>query len=220
MFTTVNIDVTVSVAMSLVYSWLLWKLPLIVYSYNLIEKREEGKGIKYGTYIGLIIILLAVDILLTVFVLPVYNEYIFYGIYVILTLLVAIINNSGLNRTKEAACNTLIPLMQIAFLYVSYCLFLPTLYNIYYSNLSAMSAIFLLIYGYPVIDLLLYALTLYLGTKVDSSVRIFYASLHFLMIGYGVGMILIVGYTEVEFYYLLGYFIFKNIFVNWIMRNW
>jgi hypothetical protein len=33
-------------------------------------------------------------------------------------------------------------------------------------------------------------------------------------------MILIVGYTEVEFYYLIGYFIFKNIFVNWIMRNW
>jgi hypothetical protein len=83
-----------------------------------------------------------------------------------------------------------------------------------------MSAIFLVIYGYPFVDLLLYAFTLFLGTKVENSVKNFFASIHFLLIGYAVGMILIIGYTEVEFYYLIGYFIFKNIFVNWIMRNW
>lgn len=165
-------------------------------------------------------ILLAIDILLTVYVLAVYNEYIYYGIYVILTLIIAIINNAGLNRTKEALCNALIPLMLIAFLYVCYSLFLPTLYNVYLNNLSSMSSIFLVVYAYPFFDLLFYGLTLFLGTKVELSVKSFFANIHFLMIGYGVGMILIIGYTEVEFYYLIGYFIFKNIFVNWIVRNW
>ena len=44
--------------------------------------------------------------------------------------------------------------------------------------------------------------------------------IHFLMVGYGAGMILLVGYTEVEFYYLIAYFIFRNVFVNHIMRRW
>ena len=33
-------------------------------------------------------------------------------------------------------------------------------------------------------------------------------------------MIMLTGYTEVEFYYLIAYFIFRNIFVNYIMRQW
>ena len=44
--------------------------------------------------------------------------------------------------------------------------------------------------------------------------------IHFMMIGYGAGMIMLVGYTEVEFYYLIAYFIFRNVFVNHIMRRW
>lgn len=162
------------------------------------------------------------DILLTVFILSIYNEYMYYGIYAILTLLVAIINNSGLNRTKEAVLNTLIPLGLIAFLYLCYCYLLPQLYSIYLNkiNISTVGCIFLIVYAYPLFDILFYALTLFLGTKVENSVKSFFAIIHFLMIGYGVGMILIVGYTEVEFYYLIGYFIFRNIFVNWIMRNW
>lgn len=40
---------------------------------------------------------------------------------------------------------------------------------------------------------------------------------HYQLVGYGVGMILIINYTEVEFYYILGYFIFRNVFFNWVV---
>jgi len=82
------------------------------------------------------------------------------------------------------------------------------------------AALFLLFYGYPVIDLALYSLTLALGTLMDRWLKSFFSQIHFYILGYGVGMILLVGYTEVEFYYLLAYFIFRNIFVNHIMRKW
>jgi len=39
MFATTNVNSTLSVAIGLVYSWVLWKFPLIIYSFNLIEKK-------------------------------------------------------------------------------------------------------------------------------------------------------------------------------------
>jgi hypothetical protein len=116
--------------------------------------------------------------------------------------------------------NFLIPLLIIAFLYFAYAFLLPSLYKLYVNNLSTYGAIFLIIYSYPAVDLLFYAATLGLGTQMDNWVKGFFSTIHFLLLGYGVGMILIVGYTEVEFYYLLAYFIFRNIFVNYIMRHW
>jgi len=152
--------------MGLIYSWVLWKFPLVIYSFHLISKREEGAGVKYGTFIGMIIVLLAIDILLTIFALSIYNEYMYFGANFILTLIVALINNSSLNKTKEAATNTIIPLSLIALIFACYSIFLPTLYKVYLLNLTQMSSVFLVIYGYPVIDMILYALTLYLGNKV------------------------------------------------------
>ena len=125
-----------------------------------------------------------------------------------------------MNRTKEAVCNTIFPLLIISGLYLIYSLLLPSLYHIYYANLSLMSIIFLIIYAYPVIDLILYSLCLWLGTKVEDDVKALFSVIHYMLLGYGAGMILIVGYTEVEFYYLLGYFIFRNVFVNHIVRKW
>jgi hypothetical protein len=60
----------------------------------------EGKGVKIGTFVGLIVVLLAIDIVLTIYLLSIYNEYMFFGAYVLFTLIVAIVNNSGLGRTK------------------------------------------------------------------------------------------------------------------------
>ena len=33
-------------------------------------------------------------------------------------------------------------------------------------------------------------------------------------------MTLLVGVTEVEFYYLVGYMLFRNFFSNWVMWKW
>ena len=38
--------------------------------------------------------------------------------------------------------------------------------------------------------------------------------------GYFVGMTLLVGVTEVEFYYLVAYMLFRNFFTNWVMYKW
>jgi hypothetical protein len=112
----------------------------------------------------------------------------------VLALVVSIVNC----QDKEAAAkNTLIPLLIIATIYFIYGWVLPTLYKVYYDNLSIYSAVFLLIYGYPVIDALLYSLTLLLGNKMDIWIKEFFSTIHFLLLGYGVGMILLVGYTEV-----------------------
>lgn len=60
-----------------------------------------------------------------------------------------------------------------------------------------MSALFLIIYAYPAIDLLIYSVVLLLGNKVEDSVKSFFSVIHYMLLGYGAGMILIVGYTEV-----------------------
>lgn len=165
MFPTSNPFDTLGTAMSLVYSWVLWKGPILIYVLHLIE-HQESKIIKIVTFAAEVAILLAIDILLTIYASSFWNEWIYYGAFVLLSLTVTLVNNCGINRTKEAILNTLIPLLLIAALYVIYTLLLPTLYHLYLNSLEAMSAVFLLIYLYPAFDLLLYALTLYLGTKV------------------------------------------------------
>lgn len=123
---------------------------------------------KIGTVVTLLLVLLAVDILLTVFVPEFFADYIFFSIYIVLALVVSVVNC----QDKEAAAkNTLIPLLIIATIYFIYGWLLPTLYKVYVDNLSNYSAIFLLIYGYPVIDALLYGLTLLLGNKMDHSIK-------------------------------------------------
>jgi len=218
-FSTTNAFDTLGITVSLAYSWVLWKAPLVIYSYHLIEQ-QESKVLKFVCFIGEFIILLAIDVLLTIFASSFYNDWLFYAAYFVLTLIVAIVNNNGLGKTKEAILNTIIPLLIIAVLYAVYCILLPSLYYLYSQNLASMSAIFLVIYAYPAIDLLIYSLVLLLGNKVEDSVKGLFSAIHFMLIGYGAGMILIVGYTEVEFYYLIGYFIFRNVFVNHIMRKW
>lgn len=204
------------VAMSLIYSWVLWKFPLIVFTYKLVSKEESVK-LRVGTWLTLIVVLLAFDILLTIFALSFYNDYIYFAAYTLFSGIVVLVNAKDRQRTLY---NLLSPLIFIAFTYFSYAWLLPSLYKAYIQNLSTYGAIFLIMYGYPVVDLLFYAGYLVIGTKVDTWLKDFYGSLHFLLLGYGVGMIMLAGYTEVEFYYLIAYFIFRNIFVNHIMRGW
>lgn len=94
------------------------------------------------------------------------------------------------------------------------------LYYVYSQNLSQQASVFLIFYAYPFIDLIMYALILVMGNYVSHHVRTFYSQIHYLLIGYEVGFILLVGYTEVEFYYLCSYLIFRNIFSNWVMWRW
>jgi hypothetical protein len=53
----------------------------------------------------------------------------------------------------------------------------------------------MIFYLFPIFDLLMYALLLYMGTKTSKYVKIFCQQLHFLTLGYAVGMIMLCGYT-------------------------
>lgn len=193
LFTTSSntVNSPVAVAMSLIYSWLLWKLSLVVFCYEVIS-REEGKGLRIGTTITLLGVLVTLDILLTIFALSFYNDALFFAAFVVLSAIVGAVNAKEKGRTLA---NLLIPLLLMALLYFAYCLLIPSLYNMYKNSLSLYSYVFLIMYSYPAIDLLLYCLTLGVGSKMDDWVKGFFGSIHYLLLGYGVGMVMLAGYT-------------------------
>ena len=205
-----------AVAMSLIFSWILWKGALLIYALHLIINCES-KALKIGTYIALLALILTIDILLTSFAKKYWRDYAFYGVTVLLIMIVSLVNNK---EKLRALANTLIPLLLYAGFYFMYAWILPRLYRAYKDDMTEYGYLFLMFYTYPLWDLGFYSLTLFLGTKVDEEFKPFFSSLHFLLLGYGIGFTLLVGYTEVEFYYLLAYFIFRNIFVNYVMRRW
>ena len=89
-------------------------------------------------------ILLALDILLTIFAPGTWNDYIFYACYLALALVVVLVN------AKEKAAsvgNLLVPLLIIAGLCFTYGWLLPSLYKAYKDNLSSYSTVFLIIYA-------------------------------------------------------------------------
>lgn len=78
-----------------------------------------------------------------------------------------------------------------------------------------------MIYGYIVLDLIFYSLLLVMNARESLKLaRPLLASIQFFLIGYFVGICLLVSITEVEFYYLVGYMLFRNFFSNWIMYRW
>jgi len=194
-FGTADPTDTLAIAMSLIYSWLLWKGPLCIYILHLTAE-QSSKGLRIGSFAIMVVLCLAGDILLTIFAESIHGEWIYYGLFVLLATVVVLINNYNLDRTKEALANVLIPLLLIAFLYCCYSLFLPKLYSIYYSNISSsMTVLYMVFYIYPAFDLLLYSLTLFLGNKVEWQVKGLQSAIHYMLVGYGAGMVLLVGYT-------------------------
>jgi hypothetical protein len=111
----------------------------------------------------LLAVLVTLDILLTIFALSFYNDVIFFAAFILFSAIVGLVNSKEKGRTLA---NLLIPLLLIAFLYFTYAYLIPTLYSMYKNNLSLYSYVFLIMYSYPIVDLLLYSLTLGLGSKM------------------------------------------------------
>ena len=183
---------TIAVAMSLVFSWVLWKLALIVYTYQ-ITSREESVNLRIGTVLTLFFVLVGADIVCTIF-LTFYNDYIFMGGYLLLSIVVVAVNCKD---RRSAIKYNIVPILWICALYFIYCWLIPSLYKVYIQNISTYGAIYLIFYGYPVIDLCFYAATLGLGSLISKWIKGLYSQIHYYILGYGVGMILLVGYTEV-----------------------
>jgi hypothetical protein len=115
--------------------------------------------------------------------------------------------------------NAFWPLSYIAVFYALYSILIPALYNVFYNNLVHDTAVFVQVYIFPLIDLLSYSLLIGVTVLCSHRARKFIEIIYFLNSGYALGNILLTGYTEVEFYYLIGYFILRNISSNWILQN-
>ena len=121
---------------------------------------------KWISLIVVAAICLATDVLLTIFALNIYNNMMYYGLFSVLTIIVAVANNSSLDRTKNALLDSLLPLLCVAILYAIQNLLLPILYKIYINNLSTEASVFLIFYGYIFVDIIMYATILLMGNYV------------------------------------------------------
>ena len=110
------------------------------------------------------LILIAADVVLTIFLLSIYNTMMYFAIFSIVTIIISIVGNMSLDRTKQAVFDSLFPLLSISVVSAIQLLALPILYYVYFKNLSAEAAVFVTFYAYPFVDMLMYALILFLGT--------------------------------------------------------
>lgn len=113
------------------------------------------------------VVLIGADVVLTIFMLSIYNSMMYFGLFAIVTIIVAIVGNMSLDRTKQAVFDSVFPLLTIALLSMFQLLALPILYHVYAKNLAAEAAVFISFYAYPFIDLIMYALILFLGSFVS-----------------------------------------------------
>ena len=79
-------------------------------------------------------------------------------------------------------------------MYSCYTILLPGLYNVYVTNIPEIAG-YLQIYLFPIFDLIFYSILLTGNHKVSPNAKAFAGSLHFLQLGYFVGMNLLVGVT-------------------------
>jgi hypothetical protein len=50
---------------------------------------------KMGTFVGMALLLLAMDVLLTIFLINIYNNMIYFAVYMLFTVIIAAINSGG-----------------------------------------------------------------------------------------------------------------------------
>ena len=154
-----------SLALDLVLQWVMWKAPLLLFTCNCISLNEtKMKWILFGVSAA---ILLAADILLTIFFLSFYNSMIYFGIFSIVTIIISVVGNMSIGRIKESVLDSLMPLLCIGVISAIQLLGLPILYYVYQKNMSSEAALFLTFYTYPFIDLIMYALILFMGSKTS-----------------------------------------------------
>jgi hypothetical protein len=205
-----------SVALSLIYSWIMWKLPFSLFILHLAFE-QPNRILKYVSWAISLVLMLAVDLLLTIFVYNYYQEYMFFAFSAVLGIAVSMINNR--DKLLSAFAAGLIPPLLIAFLYACYTYFIPALYMVFVENVNN-GYQYLMIYGYPVIDLLLYTILLLCNAKGPVSAKPMLSFVQFMLLGYFCGIAMQASITEVEFYYLCAYMLFRNFFTNWVMYKW
>lgn len=204
-----------AVALALVLSWMMWKFPLAMFQLHLIFD-APNRILKYVSWGVSLALMLAGDILLTVYLPAVYQEYMFYAFSALLAIILSVVNNRLM--LLQSLLSAFLPLFFIALLYFSYSYFLPSLFAVFVKFVNGYE--YLLIYGYPVLDALLYSGLLLINSRRLETAQPMLSFVQFFLVGYLAGITLLASVTEVEFYYLVAYALFRNVFTNWVMYRW
>jgi len=91
-YTTTEVRTAQAVALSLLFSWLMWKLPLSLFILHLAFE-QPNRILKYVSWSISLVIMLTVDLLLTVFISTVYQDYMFYCFTAVIAIIISLINN-------------------------------------------------------------------------------------------------------------------------------
>jgi hypothetical protein len=72
-FTSAQLKDAKTIALSLIFSWLMWKLPLAVFMLHIIYDTVNSRIVKYVTWAIAVLLMLAADIVLTIFIPTIYT---------------------------------------------------------------------------------------------------------------------------------------------------
>jgi hypothetical protein len=119
----------------------------------------------------------------------------FYGFAMLLTIIVSLVNNRG--QLKSAFLSSFFPLIYIALLYFTYSYFIPLLFNLIVNNVTVGYS-YIMIYGYPILDFIFYALLLVMNARESLKLaKPLLAFIQFFLLGYLAGITLLASVTEV-----------------------
>ena len=146
-----------SIALSLFFSWLMWKLPLTIFTLKILRHKSH-QVLRYSTFGFYLVLLLLIDIMTTVFQPQGYPDWIFFLIYFILSIILIGINDLR-NRKKLLSnlTNFFLPTLYIVLAYASFTLFIPALYGAMYKGVGS-DAPSIIVHVFPFIDLICYSL--------------------------------------------------------------
>ena len=207
-----------AVALSLLFSWLMWKLPLTVFTLEAIKQKNRSMQ-RYSSYGFFVILLLLIDVMATIFRPEGYHDWIFFVIYVALSLILVVVNGLKAKRKLvKKIRNFLLPILYIVLAYVSFSLLVPGIYGAIYKRLGE-DAAYIIVYIFPVIDMIFYSLIILASYLSEPHLVKFIKMFHFLNTGYAVGHVVLFSPEDVEFYFLVGYFVVRNLSFNWIHQR-
>lgn len=133
-----------AIILSLVFSWIMWKFPLVIFTLKvvLVKKMDEKKNkskrnLAYATWGFYLLLLLLIDIMTTIFRPEGYQDWIYFVVYFVLSVVLVGINGYGKRkRLFKNIKNYLLPICYIAFAYASFTLLIPGIYNSIYNGLN------------------------------------------------------------------------------------
>ena len=122
----------------------MWKFPLVIFTLKVIlvkvedeNKNKSKQNLSYATWGFYLLLLLLIDIMTTIFRPEGYQDWIYFVVYFVLSIVLVGINDYGKRkRLLRNMKNYLLPICYIAFAYASFMLLIPGIYHSIYNGLN------------------------------------------------------------------------------------